>query len=179
MLQIIWLEFNRKQYINVWESRLKEKIPYICKKIIMKNDISIVNKKVNFEYYIINTYTAGIQLFPSEVKSIKNGKISLTDSYCFFNNNELFVKSIRISNNTKENSHEPIRDRKLLLKKKELNRITKELINGLVIVPLRVFMNDRGLIKVEVVIGKGKKLYDKRETIKKRDSDRSIKTELQ
>lgn len=141
----------------------------------MSEVINIINRKVKFEYSFIDTYVAGIQLVPSEIKSIRKGKVSLTDSYCFFNGNELFVKSITISNNIKEVLHEPNRDRKLLLKKKQLSRLKKEMINGLVIVPFRLFVNDRGLAKVEIVLGKGKKLYDKRETIKKRESDRNLK----
>jgi SsrA-binding protein len=103
------------------------------------------------------------------------GKVSLVDSFCFFNENELFVKNININNDGSTFSHTPVRDRKLLLKKRELSKLKNDLIDGLTIVPYRLFVNDRGRIKVEIALAKGKKLYDKRETIKKRDIEREIK----
>ena len=135
----------------------------------------VINKKVRYEYEFIRVEVAGIQLQGSEVKSISSGKISMSESYCLFIGNELFVRNIHIAENGTAYTHQPIRDRKLLLKRRELNKLKKELINGLTIVPYKIFKNDRGLYKVEVVLAKGKKLYDKRQTIKDRDLKRDIK----
>jgi SsrA-binding protein len=107
-----------------------------------------------------------------EVKFIRDGNLSFTDSYCIFQNGELFMKNTSISGIGNDNIR---RDRKLLLKKKELTKLNKDLINGLSIIPYRLYENDRGIFKIEVVLAKGKKLYDKRETIKKRDTEREIK----
>lgn len=141
----------------------------------MKHNTNIVNKKSKFEFTFIRTEISGIQLFGSEVKAIRLGKVSLVDSFCFFNENELFVKNININNDGSVFSHSPVRDRKLLLKKRELTKLKNDLIDGLTIVPYRLFVNDRGMVKVEIALAKGKKLYDKRETIKKRDVEREIK----
>lgn len=141
----------------------------------MKKSINIVNKKARFEYEFIQTLTCGIQLVGSEVKSIREGKASISESYCYFNNNELFIKGMNISDYGYGSFHDTSRDRKLLLKKKEIRDFQNQLTNGLTIVPYRLFLNDNGLIKVEIVLAKGKKLYDKRETIKKRDVERDIR----
>lgn len=141
----------------------------------MKHNTNIVNKKSKFEFTFIRTEISGIQLSGSEVKAIRLGKVSLVDSFCFFNENELFVKNININNDGSAFSHSPVRDRKLLLKKRELTKLKNDLIDGLTIVPYRLFVNDRGMVKVEIALAKGKKLYDKRETIKKRDIEREIK----
>lgn len=141
----------------------------------MKKSINIVNKKARFEYEFIQTLTCGIQLVGSEVKSIREGKVSISESYCYFNNNELFIKGMNISDYGYGSFHDTSRDRKLLLKKKEIRDFQNQLTNGLTIVPYRLFLNDNGLIKVEIVLAKGKKLYDKRETIKKRDVERDIR----
>lgn len=141
----------------------------------MKKSINIVNKKARFEYEFIQTLTCGIQLVGSEVKSIREGKASISESYCYFNNNELFIKGMNISDYGYGSFHDTSRDRKLLLKKKEIRDFQNQLTNGLTIVPYRLFLNDNGLIKVEIVLSKGKKLYDKRETIKKRDVERDIR----
>ena len=141
----------------------------------MKKSINIVNKKARFEYEFIQTLTCGIQLVGSEVKSIREGKASISESYCYFNDNELFIKGMNISDYGYGSFHDTSRDRKLLLKKKEIRDFQNQLTNGLTIVPYRLFLNDNGLIKVEIVLAKGKKLYDKRETIKKRDVERDIR----
>lgn len=141
----------------------------------MKHSVNIVNKKVKFEYEFIQTEIAGIQLIGSEVKSIRENKASISESYCYFSNGELFVKGMNISDYGYGTFHETNRDRKLLLKKKELRKLENQLIKGLAIIPYRLFINDRGLIKVEIVLGRGKKLYDKRESIKNRDIDRDMK----
>jgi SsrA-binding protein len=142
----------------------------------MNNSVNIVNRKVKFEYTFIDTYIAGIQLVGTEIKPIRNGKISMVDSFCVFNKEgELFVNNIVITEDNGSYTHETNRQRKLLLKKKELIKLNRDLINGLTIVPYRIFSNERGRFKVEIVLAKGKKLYDKRETIKKRDLDREMK----
>lgn len=140
------------------------------KKITMMKKI-IENKKVRFEYTIIETYEAGIVLTGNEVKGIHNGYCNLTDTYCYFKNDELFVKNISIVLPIGE----PKRERKLLLKKQQLNRLKSKLINGLTIVPLKVYFNERNLVKVEIVLVQGKKQYEKRNTIKERDLNREIK----
>lgn len=137
--------------------------------------IEFTNKKVKFEYTFIDTYVTGIKLIGSEVKSIRLGKVSLTDTYCYFNKGELYLKGLNISETNVAYSHTAIRDRKLLLKRKQLNKLENEILKGLSIVPYKIFVNDRGLVKVEIVLGKGKKLWDKRETIKERDLNRELK----
>jgi SsrA-binding protein len=144
----------------------------------MKHSVNIVNKKVKFEYEFIQTEIAGIQLIGSEVKSIRENKASISESYCYFSNGELFVKGMNISDYGYGTFHETNRDRKLLLKKKELRKLENQLIKGLAIIPYRLFINDRGLVKVEIVLGRGKKLYDKRESIKSRDIDRDMKRNI-
>ena len=144
----------------------------------MKKSINIVNKKAKFEYSFLETLIVGIQLVGSEVKSIRGGKASISEGYCYFNNNELFVKGMNISDYGYGSSHDTTRDRKLLLKRKELNNLENQLTNGLTIIPYRLFLNDKGLIKMEIALARGKKLYDKRETIKNRDIDRDMKRDL-
>ena len=132
----------------------------------MKNKINIVNRKTKFEYQFIDTYNAGVVLNGVEVKSIRDGKFSFTDSYCIFQNGELFMKNTSISGIGNDDIG---RDRKLLLKKKELTKLNKDLINGLSIIPYRLYENDRGLFKIEIVLAKGKKLFDKKKSIKERE----------
>jgi SsrA-binding protein len=141
----------------------------------MKNQINIVNKKAKFEYEFIRNEIGGIVLMGSEVKSIRDGKISLSESFCTFIGGELFLRNANISEMSSDYTHKSNQDRKILLKRRELQRLQKELIKGLTIVPYRIFLNEKGLIKIEVVLAKGKKLHDKRETIKARDLDREIK----
>jgi SsrA-binding protein len=141
----------------------------------MKKLINIVNKKARFEYEFIQTEIAGIQLIGSEVKAIREGKASISESYCYFNNGELYVKGMNISEYGYGTTHDTTRDRKLLLKKKELRNLETQLVKGLTIIPYRIFLNDKNLFKVEVVLARGKKNYDKRETIKKRDVERDMK----
>ena len=141
----------------------------------MKNQVNIVNKRAKYEYEFIRTEIGGIMLMGSEVKSIRDGKISLSESFCTFINGELFLRNANISEMSSDYTHKSNQDRKILLKRKELSRLQKELIKGLTIVPYRVFLNEKGLIKIEVVLARGKKLHDKRETIKVRDLDREIK----
>lgn len=140
----------------------------------MKTLVKIVNKKVGYEYFFVDTLVVGIKLMGSEVKSIYEGKVSLVDAYCYFNNGELFIKGMNIPEYKQSYTHEPLRERKLLLKKRELVKLQNEITKGLSIVPYKIFTNDRGLLKVEIVLGKGKKLYDKRESIKEKDINRDL-----
>jgi len=140
----------------------------------MMNNINIENKKVKFEYTILDTYQAGIILTGTEVKSIRLGNVNLTDTYCYFKDDELFVKNISIS----LANGEPKRERKLLLKKSQLRKLKSKLINGLTIVPTKIYFNERNLIKVEIVLAQGKKLHDKRNTIKERDIQRDLQKNI-
>jgi len=140
--------------------------------------IEFTNKKVKFEYTFIDTYVTGIKLIGSEVKSIRLGKVSLTDTYCYFYKGELYLKGLNISETNVAYSHTAIRDRKLLLKRKQLNKLENEILKGLSIVPYKIFINDRGLVKVEIVLGKGKKLWDKRDSIKERDINRDMMRDI-
>ncbi|HKM94186.1 MAG TPA: SsrA-binding protein SmpB [Prolixibacteraceae bacterium] len=147
-----------------------------------QNHINIRNKKAFFEFEILETLTAGIQLQGTEIKSIRAGKAGLVDSYCQFFNHELYVKNMHIAEYFfgSLNNHESKRERKLLLQKRELNKLERKIKeSGLTIVPLRLFMTDRGLVKLEIALARGKKTYDKRESLKsndaKRDIDRAMK----
>jgi SsrA-binding protein len=130
--------------------------------------MNITNKKVRFEYEIIEKYVCGVVLVGNEVKSIRDSKVSIVDTFCYLKDGEIFVKNINITSNEEK------RDIKLLLKKKEIRDIEKRLEKGLTIVPYRIFLSEKKLIKLEIVIGRGKKLFDKRETIKKRDQERDM-----
>jgi SsrA-binding protein len=140
------------------------------------------NKKAFFEFNILERYTAGIELKGSEVKSIKNAKVSLGESYCFIENGEIFIKNMHVSEHEqggKANNHNPVRDRKLLLKKKEISNLNDDVKQkGLTIIPLEIILTTTGLIKLSIGLAKGKKLYDKRETTKLRDLDRESKREI-
>jgi SsrA-binding protein len=144
----------------------------------MKSSLNIVNRKVSHEYLFLNTFIVGIVLQGPEVKSICEGRVSLVDAYCYFNNDELFVKGLNIPEYRQTYTHEPNRERKLLMKKKELKKLKKELINGVTLVPFRLFTNERGLIKMEIVLGKGKKLYDKKKSLKERDINRDTMRQI-
>jgi SsrA-binding protein len=138
----------------------------------MMMKMKIENKKTRFEYNFLETYEAGIVLTGMEVKGIRQGNVNLTDTYCFFKDNDLWVKNIFISLGNDDSK----RERKLLLKKVELKRLKSKLINGLTIVPTKIYINDRGFVKVEIVLAQGKKLYDKRESIKNRDIERELQS---
>lgn len=143
-----------------------------------KNNINIKNRKARFEYEILDKYIAGVQLAGTEIKSIREGKASIAESFCEFNSRgELFVINMTVQEYSHATyfNHNPKSERKLLLKKKELRKLAKEVKNsGLTIVPLRVFINERGFAKMQIALAKGKKLYDKRETIKERESKRRL-----
>jgi SsrA-binding protein len=154
---------------------MEQSIPFFVYICIMKNSVNIINKKSKFEYEFIQVEIAGIKLSGSEVKAIRMGKASISEGYCYFNNGELLIKGMNISDYGYGSFHETVRDRKLLLKKRQLNNLESQLINGLTIIPYRLFLNDKGLIKIEIALARGKKLYDKRQSIKERDIDRDIK----
>ena len=139
-----------------------------------KSQVNIKNRKSSYEYEILDTYIAGIQLYGSEVKSIRDGRVSLTDSYCYINNGEVFVKNMSIQNMDHMEPHDPERLKKLLLNRSEIDRLERDLDQGLTIIVRSIF-TIRGIIKLEIALAKGKKLYDRRETIKKRDAEREIK----
>ena len=141
------------------------------------NTINIKNRKARFEYEILDKYVAGIKLAGTEIKAIRQGKASIAESFCEFQNNELFVINMHVEeySHATHFNHNPKSERKLLLQRRELKKLEKEVKNsGLTIVPLRVFINDRGLAKMQIALAKGKKLYDKRETIKDRESKRKL-----
>ena len=140
--------------------------------------IHIVNRKAKFEYFFERSENAGLVLVGSEVKAIRNGKCSLVDAFCTFEEDELFIRGMNIPNEGNAFSHEPTRSRKLLLKRKELNKLQKDLVKGLTIIPYRIFENEYGMLKMEICLAKGKKLYDKRNAIKERDLDREQKKDI-
>ncbi len=143
----------------------------------LQKNILIKNKRATFDYALLDTYTAGIVLFGTEIKSIRRGKVSLVDSFCFFTDDAVWVKNINISEDFygSYNNHAPKRDRKLLLTKKEIRKLraaTKD--TGFTVVPTKLFINEKGLAKLEIAVAKGKKEYDKRESIKERDDKRMM-----
>jgi len=144
----------------------------------MQNNINIKNKRARFDYEILDTYTAGIVLGGTEIKSIRLGKASISQSFCEFNDKgELFVINMQVDEYSHGGhyNHKPKAERKLLLNKRELKKLQKEVVtSGNTIIPLNLFINDRGLAKVKIGLAKGKKLYDKRETIKDRDNKRNL-----
>jgi SsrA-binding protein len=138
----------------------------------------IKNRSAFHEYFFDNKYVAGIVLTGTEVKSLRDGKASFNDSYCIIHKGEMWLKSLHIAeySHGTVNNHDPVRDRKLLLQKREIAKIEGKLKEkGYTLIPLRIFFNEKNLIKVEIGLGKGKKLHDKRETIKKRDVEREMK----
>ena len=148
----------------------------------MTAGVLIKNKQANFEYFIIEKYEAGIQLMGTEIKSIRAGKATITDGYCSFIGNELYLMNIHIAEYSFGSfyNHAPKRERKLLLNKKELKKIQGKLKDvGMTIIPLAIVINERGFAKVEIGIAKGKKMHDKRDTLKEKDAkiemDRRLK----
>ncbi len=142
-----------------------------------KSNINIKNKRATFDYEILDRFVAGIQLYGTEIKSIRDGKAGLNDTYCTFINNELWVKNMHISTYFfgTYNNHDVRRDRKLLLNKRELTKLlrgTKE--TGLTIVPTKLFISEKGLAKLEIGMAKGKKNYDKRQSLKEKEDKRII-----
>ncbi len=141
------------------------------------NDVNIKNKRARFDYEITDTYTAGIVLTGTEIKSIRDGKASLVDTYCMVENGEVWVKGMNISEYFygTYNNHQVRRDRKLLLNRKEIAKLAKASEDpGYTIVPLKVFINEKGLAKMLIGVGRGKKQYDKRQSIREREDKRNI-----
>lgn len=152
------------------------------KKLLMPSDkinktVHIRNKSASYEYHFIEKFTCGVILQGTEVKSIRMNNANINDAYCIVHNGELLIKNMHISkyNEGTYNNHEPLKDRKLLVKKKEIRKIERELKDkGITVIPLSLFINDRGLIKIEIALAKGKKLHDKRESIKEKDLNREL-----
>ena len=143
----------------------------------IQQKISIKNRRASFDYSFIEKYTAGIVLVGTEIKSIREGKASLVDSFCYFRNGELYIKSLNVSIYTEGNvyNHEPTRERKLLLSKQELGKLEKKMQDkGLTIIPTLLFTSDTGYAKLEIAVAKGKKNYDKREDLKTKDLNREL-----
>lgn len=141
------------------------------------DNIVIRNKKASHDYEFLEKFIAGIKLSGTEIKSIRLGKATLADSYCFFSNGELFIRGMHISEYWwgNLNNHDPLRERKLLLTARELKKIERKIKeSGLTIIVIKVFINERGLAKAEIAIAKGKKEYDKRETLKRKDASREM-----
>ena len=139
--------------------------------------IICVNKKANFNYFLIQKFTAGIALKGTEIKSIRQGKVNIHDAFCvFYSNTQLFIRQMHIAAYDHGNiyNHDVYRARQLLLTKKELNKLRGKLEEGVTIIPTSLFISDKNLVKIEIALARGKKLYDKRETIKKRDLERSL-----
>ena len=147
----------------------------------MASKVEIKNKKAKYEYEFVETFTAGIQLFGTEIKSIRNNKASIAEAYAVMVKNELFIRNMYIADyeNGGHFNHESKRDRKLLLNKLELSKINKKIINkGLTIIPTRLFISNNGWAKINIAVAKGKKIYDKREDLKTKDIEREINRKL-
>ncbi|MDR0987988.1 MAG: SsrA-binding protein [Prevotellaceae bacterium] len=139
--------------------------------------VNIKNKRATFDYELVDTYTAGIVLTGTEIKSIRLGKASLVDTYCYFTGSELWVKNMHIAEYFygSYNNHSARRERKLLLNRKELNALQRELKNpGFTVVPVRLYLNEKGLAKLVIALAKGKKQYDKRQSLKEKDDKREV-----
>lgn len=141
----------------------------------MKKNINIQNKKANFEYLLLDEYIVGIQLLGTEIKSIRQNKVNINNSFCQIKNGEMYIINMHISeyNIYAHKNHFPTRERKLLLKKHELLKLTKKIkLSGLTIIPTKLFINDKGYVKIQIFLAKGKKIYDKRKLIRARDIQR-------
>lgn len=146
-----------------------------------ENKIDIKNRKASFEYSFIDKYVAGMQLTGTEIKSVREGKANINEGFCVFNRDELYIRNMHIAHyfNGTYNNVEEKRDRKLLLNRHELKKLQGKLKDqGLTIVPLRLFINEKGYAKLEIALAKGKKLFDKREDIKKKDIDREMSRKM-
>lgn len=147
----------------------------------MSNSPEIKNRAAYHEYFIDSKYEAGMVLLGTEVKSIRTGKVSFNDSYCLLHKSEILVKSLHIAeySHGNLNNHDPVRDRKLLLSKREIKKIEAKLKEkGYTIIPLRIYFNEKNFVKMEIGLAKGKKLHDKRETIRNKDVEREMKRYL-
>ena len=143
----------------------------------MSKNINISNRRASFEYFFLETYTAGVVLTGTEIKSIREGKVNMTDAYCIFENGELWVRNLYIAEYEygTDSNHLPRRNRKLLLRKPEMRKLERGVREkGSTIVPYKIFISDRGFAKVTIALARGKKMFDKRETIKEREGKRDL-----
>ena len=148
----------------------------------LSNNITVKNKRATFDYELLETFTAGIVLTGTEIKSVRLGKVSLVDTYCVVEHREIWVKNMYIAEYFygTYNNHATRRDRKLLLNRKEIRKIEVAAKNsGFTIIPVRLFMNERGLVKLVIAVAKGKKEYDKRQSLKERDDKREMNVAFQ
>jgi SsrA-binding protein len=146
----------------------------------IEKNVEIKNRRASFEYSFLEKYTAGIMLMGTEIKSIRQGKVNLTDAYCLFLGEGLYIRQMNISkyNEGTHYNHDPLRDRKLLLTKRELRKLQNSLKDvGLTMIPTRMYISERGFAKIDIALAKGKKLYDKRDSIKEKDVKRSMERE--
>jgi SsrA-binding protein len=144
-------------------------------------NLNIKNKKARYEYTFLEQFTAGIQLTGTEIKSIRASQVSIAEAYCHFKKEELFIKGMHIAEYDpgSYNNHDPLRERKLLLNKRELEKLLKKLKNkGLTIVPLRLFINENGFAKIDIALAQGKKMHDKRDSLKEKDIQRDIDRQI-
>ncbi len=156
---------------------------YFCLTWIMaKSELNIRNKRARFEYHLMDAFIAGMQLSGTEIKSIRNGKASILEAYCVAHNGEIWIRNMHVSEyeNSSFYTHKPRADRKLLLNKKEIDKIVKFLqVKGNTLIPLKMFLSEKGWIKIEIALAQGKKLHDKRQDLKekddRRDMDRAMK----
>jgi SsrA-binding protein len=147
----------------------------------LSNKINIENRRAKFDYQFLETFTAGLVLKGTEIKSIREGKAGLNDSYCYFKNDELYIKNMHITEYSEASfyNHEPLRERKLLLNRIELNKLLKKVKDmGLTIIPVRLYLTDKGFAKLEIALSRGKKEFDKRADIKRRDTEREVGRKL-
>ncbi|MEJ6737005.1 MAG: SsrA-binding protein SmpB [Flavobacteriales bacterium] len=143
----------------------------------MSNQINIKNKKAKFEYEFLEKFTAGLQLYGTEIKSIRAGKASIVEGYCYVHNGEVFIKNMYIAEyeQASYNNHETRRDRKLLLNRNEIDKLIKKKKDvGLTIVPISLFLNGKGYAKLDIALARGKKIHDKRQDLKTKDDKRSM-----
>lgn len=143
----------------------------------ISNTVNIENRRAKFDYQFLETFTAGLVLKGTEIKSIREGKAGLADSYCYFKNDELYVRNLHIAEYQDASfyTHEPLRERKLLLSKQELGKLLKKIKDqGLTIVPTKLFISESGYAKLNIALAKGKKDFDKRDDIKKKDIEREL-----
>ena len=146
-----------------------------------QQQVNIRNKRASFDFHLLEKFVAGLQLTGTEIKSIREGKATINEAHCIIHNGELFIKGMHIAEykNAGQFGHVPVSDRKLLLNKKELKDLADAMKNkGLTIIPLHLFLNKNGFAKLEIALAKGKKIHDKRDSMKKRDSDREISREF-
>lgn len=154
----------------------------MAKKKAINMSPTIVNRKAAHDYHFEEKFVAGVQLTGTEIKSIRQGKVQLQDGYCLFEKGELYLRNVQITpyeHSAQFFNHEPDRSRKLLLNRKELDKISKALqVQGTTVIPTRLFFNDRGYLKIEIAVAKGKKMYDKRNTVKEREAKRDLQRNL-